>query len=474
MAIAPATTAPFVYGEGSYFPNAPGDPMAAAAGPDMSGGLSAALQTPGFQYMGQPSAYAGTPGVDVSKWNPQGYYDIPNIGSDPNTRFIYSDLLNAGLTPDQIQKYGATATTSLGGTTSPNWATDYGAVLSALSGDYPGIAKSLALTPAQMQSGAAWGGAMGAQTSQIGGGAFDKFMANYAPWLMVGAFGGGVGAGIAGAGAGAGGGAGGAATAAELYGGADIGAGVSADLAAGGAAAGGGAATAAELYGGSDIGAGVSSDLAAGGTAAPVTDLSRAYRGQDILPNLSNLATYMTGSPTVGDIFQTGNTLGGVGALGGGNVNSYLSLGSGLYGLYLSEQQRKLAQQAAQMQDPFGPQRGQYQAQLSALMADPSSITRIPGYQAGIQAVNRGMAAGGYLGSGNQMTALQKFGGDFYNQQLSLLSGLAGANISPSGGPMLLQGTQQANALASSALGSIGYGAMSPQLMAMLAMNRGY
>jgi hypothetical protein len=36
------------------------------------------------------------------------------------------------------------------------------------------------------------------------------------------------------------------------------------------------------------------------------------------------------------------------------------------------------------------------------------------------------MAAQGYLGSGNMMTALRDYGSDFYNQQLRSLSALAG------------------------------------------------
>lgn len=64
-------------------------------------------------------------------------------------------------------------------------------------------------------------------------------------------------------------------------------------------------------------------------------------------------------------------------------------------------------------------------AQLAALLQDPSSITSTPGYQAGLDAVERKGASQGYLGSGNMMIGLAKYAGDFYSQQLSQLGSLA-------------------------------------------------
>ena len=97
--------------------------------------------------------------------------------------------------------------------------------------------------------------------------------------------------------------------------------------------------------------------------------------------------------------------------------------------------------------------------QLQALLQDPSSITSMPGYQAGLTAVERKMASQGYNGSGNMMAALQQYGGNFYNDAVNRLSGLAGANQNPaSSGQLLLQGTGQANDLTSRSLASIGYG----------------
>jgi hypothetical protein len=50
----------------------------------------------------------------------------------------------------------------------------------------------------------------------------------------------------------------------------------------------------------------------------------------------------------------------------------------------------------------------------------------MPGYQAGLEAVQRSMASQGFTGSGNMMAALSKYGGDFYQQQLNNLTQQAG------------------------------------------------
>jgi hypothetical protein len=75
-----------------------------------------------------------------------------------------------------------------------------------------------------------------------------------------------------------------------------------------------------------------------------------------------------------------------------------------------------------------------YAQQINNLVADPSSVTQTPGYQAalnqGLSAANSSMAASGLNGSGNQLAALTNYGMSFeqnaYNTQLSQLSGLYG------------------------------------------------
>jgi len=89
----------------------------------------------------------------------------------------------------------------------------------------------------------------------------------------------------------------------------------------------------------------------------------------------------------------------------------------------------------------FGEQQD-YARQLAQLISDPSSVKNLPGYQfqmqQGTDAVARQMAASGFLGSGNEATALEQYGqglaSSFYGQQTSLLASLAGltAPSSPS------------------------------------------
>lgn len=139
-----------------------------------------------------------------------------------------------------------------------------------------------------------------------------------------------------------------------------------------------------------------------------------------------------------------------------GNVST---IGSGIYGMSEAMRMRQLAEQAGQQADPFGPFRRQYADQMAALSADPSLITKQPGYEAGLQAIKRTMASQGYTGSGNMMAALAKYGGDFYNQTMNQYAGLAGAGFNPAAGAQIgLQGQQYGVDLAGRALGSIGYG----------------
>ncbi|MCK9988729.1 MAG: hypothetical protein AzoDbin1_05201, partial [Azoarcus sp.] len=123
---------------------------------------------------------------------------------------------------------------------------------------------------------------------------------------------------------------------------------------------------------------------------------------------------------------------------------------SGLEQMRMAQQ----LQQSAQQADPMAAYRAQYAQQLQQLQQNPSSVANMPGYQAGLDAVQRSLAAQGYTGSGNMMAALQKYGGDFYQQQFNNLAGLAGANISPG---VSLSGQQAAAQLAGGAMNRLGY-----------------
>lgn len=137
------------------------------------------------------------------------------------------------------------------------------------------------------------------------------------------------------------------------------------------------------------------------------------------------------------------------------------SIGSGVNNILRSRQLARLGSQLSAQADPWGASggRGLAGAQLRGLLTDPSSITSLPGYQAGLEAVQRSMAAQGYMGSGNMMAALQKYGGDFYNNAVSQLSGLAGAGQNPAAGASLaMQGALNSTNLANLGLQDIGIG----------------
>lgn len=107
-----------------------------------------------------------------------------------------------------------------------------------------------------------------------------------------------------------------------------------------------------------------------------------------------------------------------------------VDVAGGLYGLTQAQRLRKMASRM----DPFGPYRAQYAQQMSALAADPSGmLPNMPGWQAGLTAVKRGLAGRGLRGSGAELAALQQYGGDFYNQTMNQLAGFAGAGIGPGG-----------------------------------------
>jgi len=114
---------------------------------------------------------------------------------------------------------------------------------------------------------------------------------------------------------------------------------------------------------------------------------------------------------------------GGVGGGGGGFPNTpagnYLKTGLGGLQLLGGLQSYQAGQQRLGQQQ-------QYAKQLQALMANPSSVQGLPGYQAGLQAVQRSQAAQGYQGSGNMAAALAGYGGQAYQRQIANLATLQG------------------------------------------------
>lgn len=63
--------------------------------------------------------------------------------------------------------------------------------------------------------------------------------------------------------------------------------------------------------------------------------------------------------------------------------------------------------------------------QLRSLMSDPSKITEMPMYKAGLEAVQRTLGQQGLTGSGNAVLGLAEYGGNFYQQQLTTLASIA-------------------------------------------------
>lgn len=153
--------------------------------------------------------------------------------------------------------------------------------------------------------------------------------------------------------------------------------------------------------------------------------------------------------------------------LSSNTTKNLLNFGSGIYGLSQANQMKNLSKDALKASDPFGPYRKVYGDQLLALMADPSSVKNLPGYQfqfdQGAEAVSRKMGSRGYAGSGNLATALteygQNFASSFYDKEASRLATLAGASISPSFGAGL-GGYGTGIDIAGQSLASLGYGSV--------------
>lgn len=140
-------------------------------------------------------------------------------------------------------------------------------------------------------------------------------------------------------------------------------------------------------------------------------------------------------------------------------VSKAVDIGSGLYGLLQSRRLQQLAKMRAAQADPFGPYRAGYAQQLAQLSADPTAITRTPGWDAGIQAIRRSAAGQGYLDSGNEISMLQNFGGQAFDREAARLANLAGAGFNPANAAQLeLEGRAGAMNLAGQSLNRISRG----------------
>ena len=203
-----------------------------------------------------------------------------------------------------------------------------------------------------------------------------------------------------------------------------------------------GAATEAAWAGGAAAEGGAAGAGAAGAGAAGAGAAGGAYGGYGSM-GASEMAAYPTsgivgsvpgaavsGAPSWMDTIKSGMS-----SLGAGWDAAKPWLKGGASGMQALTGFQTMMQGHQRQQ-----QQAQYGQQLQALMANPGSVTGMPGYEAGMEAVRRSMAAQGYQGSGNMMGALQQQGGQFYQQQLQNLSNLQGSS---SGMPSFATGATQ-------------------------------
>lgn len=142
-----------------------------------------------------------------------------------------------------------------------------------------------------------------------------------------------------------------------------------------------------------------------------------------------------------------------------GLAGSVIGAGTSIYGA------TQAGSQGAAVADPFASQRPQYQAQLSQLFADPSSISKTPGYQfqfdQGMQALERTQAGQGAFHSGQTDTAAIQFGQGLAETSFKgweqMLAELSGATIGSPGiaGQLTAGGIQGGYQGLSQGLGSI-------------------
>lgn len=154
-------------------------------------------------------------------------------------------------------------------------------------------------------------------------------------------------------------------------------------------------------------------------------------------------------------------------------LKSLMSIGSGIYGMNQANGLKNLSQQAIANSSPWTTSGGTAMAGNELKRVISGDLSQDPGFQLAQQAAARATAQqpGGMAASAASQAALR-----YQNERINALSGPAGVGFSPASGYQLgLGGTQAANSLASSSLGSIGFGAtpnqMPPWLQTYLFQN---
>lgn len=147
-------------------------------------------------------------------------------------------------------------------------------------------------------------------------------------------------------------------------------------------------------------------------------------------------------------------------------IAAVASAGAGIYG---ASQSSSIGHHADMRGAAIFNEQQQYAQKLQQLMDNPASVKDLPGYQfnfdQGAQAVARQMGASGYAGSGNEATALEKFGAGYadqaYSTQANLLASLSGlTSQNPAQySQVATQAQGQSFQQLSSALAGLGYAA---------------
>lgn len=168
-----------------------------------------------------------------------------------------------------------------------------------------------------------------------------------------------------------------------------------------------------------------------------------------------------------------GGSASGLGGLAsklfGGGGGGLMQLLGGALGLNAGKKGQDLVNDLIKRSDPFADYRKGYADKLAGMFADPAgTVTQVPGFAAGQEAITRSMAAGGYLGSGNMMAEMQKYGGDQWMKQAQFLSQLAGSQFAPGNNAVGLANIAgQSNATTNNSWANIlkGIGGLAPTIM---------
>lgn len=131
-------------------------------------------------------------------------------------------------------------------------------------------------------------------------------------------------------------------------------------------------------------------------------------------------------------------------------------------GAYESSQEQGLQKQGLALAKDTQGEQEYYNSLLQQLIANPSSVSTLPGYQfdlsQGSKAVAAGMGPSGLTGSGNEGAALTTFGqglaSSFYGQQANLLASLSGVTA-PSSPAQGISAATGAGALSANTLSGL-------------------